>query len=336
MAQKKRPAHVQQNTYRKENRSGQRTSRGAERSNQSAFPEERRMNQSASRGAERSNQGAFPEERRVNQSASRGAGTQYRQPKKKKRRKNKRRRLKILAVILGVVAVLVLLGYFAVGVCKLKQIVVTGNQYCSQQEMLDWIAEGKYSDNSLYVFWKYNQKDLKQLPVVESISVKLKSPWKVQVQVKEKRFYGRIDYDDGFLYFDKEGMAALKTPDVIEGVPYIEGMEVDLEKLKIGAVLPVADSEVFDKISEISALLEEYELTPDKISCEDGGMTVHFGGIRVSLGSSGFADKLAQVPPILAKMSELYADQTGVLHLENYEISDSSIRFVPDTAPQGE
>lgn len=325
MAQKKRPAYVQQNTYRKEKRSGQGMSRSGEHSGQGM-----------SRSGERSDQSSFPEESRRNQSAARKAGSQYRQPKKKKRKKKNNRRMKVLAAVLCVIAVLVLLGYFAVGVCKLKQIVVTGNQYCAEQEILDWIAEGKYSDNSLYVFWKYNQKDLKQLPAIESTSVKLKSPWKVQVQVKEKTFHGRIDYEGEFLYFDKDGMAALKTADVIEGVPYIEGMEVDLEKLKIGTVLPVTDSEVFDKISEITALLTEYELTPDKISCEESEMTVHFGGIRVMLGSSGFADKLAQVPPILAKMSELYADQTGVLHLENYEISDSSIRFVPDTAPQEE
>ena len=54
----------------------------------------------------------------------------------------------------------------------------------------------------------------------------------------------------------------------------------------------------------------------------------------MQIGNSQFADRLAQVPPILEKLTELYADQTGVLHLENYDVSGSSIRFVPDTAAQ--
>ena len=43
---------------------------------------------------------------------------------------------------------------------------------------------------------------------------------------------------------------------------------------------------------------------------------------------------MAQLPPVLSKMSELYADQTGTLHLENYNASDASIRFVPDSETQ--
>ena len=44
---------------------------------------------------------------------------------------------------------------------------------------------------------------------------------------------GYIDYDNAYLYFDREGIASLRTKKVLEGVPYIEGMEVDLGKVKI-------------------------------------------------------------------------------------------------------
>lgn len=260
--------------------------------------------------------------------------TEYSRPKKKGRRKRRRRRIRVFAGILCVIAVLVLLGYLAVGLFQLKQIEVTGNKYCSGQEVIDWVKSGEYSDNSLYVLWKYNQTDMEQLPSVESVKVKLKSPWKVQVQVKEKTYIGRIDYNGQFLYFDREGIASLQTADIIEGVPYIEGMDVDPAAVKIGKALPGTDSKLFEEIGRISELLVEYELTPEKISCTGNDLTIHFGGIRVMVGSSGFEEKLAQVPPILSKMSELYADQTGTLHLENYNTSDTSIRFVPDSAAQ--
>ena len=253
---------------------------------------------------------------------------------KKRRRKKRRRCLKIFAGILCVIAVLVLLGYLVVGLFQLKQIEVTGNQYCSEQEVIDWVESGKYSDNSLYVLWKYSRKDIEQIPSVESVRVKLKSPGKVEVQVKEKTYIGRIDYNGQYLYFDKEGIASLQIADSIEGVPSVEGMDIDPDSVKIGKALPGADGKLFEKINRISELLAEYELVPDKITFEGKNLTLHFGGVRVMMGSSGFEEKLEQVSPILAKMSELYADQTGALHLENYSASDTSIRFVPDSVSQ--
>ena len=78
--------------------------------------------------------------------------------------------------------------------------------------------------------------------------------------------------------------------------------------------------------------MNEKELTPDKIACEEENLILYFGNVRIQLGSGNFADKLSQVPPILAKLQEQYADQPGVLHLENYTSSDASVRFVPDSA----
>ena len=260
--------------------------------------------------------------------------TEYRRPKGKRRRKRLRRRIKVLVGILCVIAVLVFLGYLIVGLFQLKQIEVSGNRYCAEQEVVDWVKSGKYSDNSLYVLWKYNQNSTKQLPSVESVRVKLKSPWKIQVQVKEKSYIGRIDYNGQYLYFDREGIASLQMTDIIEGVPCIEGMDVDLNTVKIGEVLPETDSKLFGEIQQILDLLTEYELAADKISCSGNDLTIHFGGIKVMVGSSGFEEKMAQLPPVLSKMSELYADQTGTLHLENYNASDASIRFVPDSETQ--
>ena len=120
-------------------------------------------------------------------------------------------------------------------------------------------------------------------------------------------------------------------------MPYIEGIELEEEKVKIGKSIPVKEKKIFEEISEITLILNEKELTPDKIVCENDHLTLHFGNVRVQLGSGNFADKLSQVPPILSKLQEQYADQPGVLHLENYTSADASVRFVPDSAapPEG-
>lgn len=257
-----------------------------------------------------------------------------------RRRRQRHRRHKIrwkaILTMLGVIALLAGLCYLVIILFETKKIHVTGNQYSSSQEVQEWVQSDQYSSNTLYIMWKYNKDDIEQLPAVEKVRVKLKSPWEVTVQVTEKKFSGRVDFNGEFLYFDKDGIASLKSTEVIEGVPYIEGMELDQEKVKLGKTLPVTDESVFEKISSVSALLNKAALTPDKISCSGSDLTLHFGVVRVQMGSGDYADKLAQAVAIVAKLSELYPGQAGVLHLENYTSSDSSIRFVPDPAvPEG-
>ena len=74
-----------------------------------------------------------------------------------------------------------------------------------------------------------------------------------------------MDYDGGYLYFDESGTACLKSTEYIEGVPYIEGIELEKEKVKIGKSIPVKEKKIFEEISEITQVLNEKELTPDKI-----------------------------------------------------------------------
>lgn len=256
--------------------------------------------------------------------------------RKKKRRRKRRILWRAILALFGIMAVLALLCYLTVILFETKKIDVTGSQYSSEQEIREWIQSDPNASNTLYILWKYNQEDIVQLPIIEKTRAKWKSPWEVTVQVTEKTFGGRIDFNGESLYFDKDGMACLKTADVIEGVPYIEGMELDAEKVKLGDTLPVADKEIFENIHTITGLLKKAELTPDKISCDGNDLTLHFGGVRVQVGNGDYAEKVNQAVSILAKLQELYPGQAGVLHLENYINTDSHIRFVPDPPPAEE
>lgn len=257
---------------------------------------------------------------------------------RKKRRKKRRIRWKLILGVLGFITSMILIGYLIIILFETKQIHVTGTVYSSKQEVLEWVQSDPNSSNTLYIMWKYNGKKAEKPPAIQSSKVKMKSPWEVTVQVTEKEYTGRIDYDGTFLYFDKNGVASLKYADPIEGVPYIEGIRFDPQKVKLGAVLPVKDQTIFNRLGLLIELLHKNKLSPDKISCEEGSMILYFGGVRVSMGISDYEIKLAQAVPILAKLEELYPGQTGVLKLDNYSASDSSVRFVPDPvepAPEG-
>lgn len=246
--------------------------------------------------------------------------------KKRRRRRFMRRILKILCV-LAVLTFVICLIYIAF---QVKKINVKGNQYTASQDVVEWIKKDRFSDNALYIFFKYNN-DIEQLPSVESVKVRLSSPWVVEVQVKEKKLAGGIKYGKKTLYFDAEGIASLITEKKIEDIPYIEGVEVEEEKVQLGKKIPVENDWIYQQISEISSGLDELELSPDRIAYEDAGISLYFGEIRVLIGKDAFEEKLQQITPILKELNEQYAKLTGTLHLENYDIGDSMIRFVPDT-----
>lgn len=253
-----------------------------------------------------------------------------------KRKKQRRRRIiiKWVLILLAVLALLGGLGYLSTLVFKLKQIKVTKNQYTVSEDVAEWIKQDRYSENTLYVWWKYNHTEPSALPAAESVKVRLTSPSEVTVEVKEKTFTGRLELNGEFLYFDEEGIASYKSTEVIEGVMLVEGAEINEDKVQLGKELPVSDKAVFEKIYEIADLLEQNELKPDKIGFVETDITLWFGGVQIQVGSGGYAAKLEQIPPILTKLNELYPGQNGVLHLENYEQGTDSIRFVPERAEQ--
>ena len=244
--------------------------------------------------------------------------------------KNKKHRKKrIWPVVLTVLSAAVLLGFIGVFGFQTRSFEVEGNNYYGETSIASWIQRDKLSVNTLYILFKYRFTDAELPSAVESMEVSLKNPWTVHVKVTEKEMAGYVDYDGAYLYFDRDGTATVRTSQTIEGTPYIEGLQFDASKVVIGESLPVEDDSIFGKIVDVSRYLKKYSLTPDRISCAQGDIRIYFGVVEVILGDENYDDRLAQVQPILDKLSEQYPDVAGTLHLENYDSSSTSIRFVP-------
>ena len=243
--------------------------------------------------------------------------------------KKRKRRRKVWRTVLSVGAAVILLGLILVFGFRVRTIEVEGNEYYGDNSIATWIQNDKFAENSLYVLLKYNLTQPDVPSAVESMKVSLKNPWTLAVKVTEKTMLGYVDYDEAFLYFDREGIASLRTKEAMEGVPYVEGLKFDASKVVIGETLPVEDDSIFEKIMETSRYLDEEELTPDRLVCTDSGITLYFGNVEVLLGNSGFEERIAQIGPILEKLAESYPDTAGTLHLENFDESSEAVRFVP-------
>ena len=189
--------------------------------------------------------------------------------KQSKKHKKNRRNVsgKVFLYLFIIIIICAGLVYLETLIFQLKQIRVTGNVYTTQQEVEEWVKQNPYSGNTLYDLWYFNRENCTQLPSVEKVKVSLISPRKINVAVTEKTMTGRIDLGSGYLYFDKDGIASLKSEELIEGTAMIEGIQIEESKVKLGKKIPVDDKDVFKQLSELIALLQENELTADKIIC---------------------------------------------------------------------
>ncbi len=243
----------------------------------------------------------------------------------------KRRRKKSIwpKVILTIVLSLILLLVILLLIFHVKDMEVQGITYSSKQEVVQWIKKDKWSSNGIYVWWKCKYSKESKPAAIDKMDVKFKLPWAIQIKVVEKKPIGYVDYNNKYLYFTQGGIAIYKMEQKIENVSYIEGMELNGSKVKMGKKIPVSDEKVFQRIVDASELLEKLKLKPDRVVCNGNGLNIYFSGVEVLLGKNDYDVKFAQLPPILKILKEKYPGLEGTLYLEHYEKIEKGIRFVP-------
>lgn len=249
---------------------------------------------------------------------------------KKSQRKQKTKRRKTHRLYAFVVIFLALV-IFILGILVLfhvQKIEVTGNEYCSDQEIVDMVKSDKYSVNTLYILGKYAMGYGEKLPCLESVKLSLKAPWSIRITVKEKPIIGYVQGQEDYAYFDKEGLVVYQSPVLIEGLPCIVGVE--LEEIQLYQPLKSEDTQIFEEILATSQEVTKYGLPTERIVCREDRIYLYMGQVCVSLGNSVSSEKIAQISPILEKLGE----QGGTLHLENYSETNETITFDMGELPE--
>ena len=201
-----------------------------------------------------------------------------------------------------------------------QSIHVKGTVNSEKSEIVEWVKEDPMTINSLYTMWKFKTGAYKLPVYLEDVSVRLEAPWKVEVTVQEKEIIGCVLHDEEYVYFDAEGLVLKEDYELMDGVPLIEGLEV--ESAGRFAYLKVKNEKVFSYIVNLTKEIEEKELQPNRILWMEESMDLYFGDICVKLGRNNYEVKLAEIPPILEKLE----GKKGVLHMEYYE-KGSTISF---------
>lgn len=240
----------------------------------------------------------------------------------------KRKKFGVILLVIAVLAVILLGGgYYIKTTYTVSTVYVEGNVHYTEDEIKDIVMSGFLGDNSLYLSLKYRNKGIEGVPFVDTMDVKVLAPDTIKIIVYEKVLTGYVRFMDTYMYFDKDGYVVESSSIRTAGVPQVTGLKFD--HVVIGQALPVEDKDIFNKILNVTKLLNKYELKADKLYFNRvGEVTVYFGEVKVALGSESLAmeDKLMLLPELLPSLE----GKKGTLQMNTQSEGDGRYTFKPE------
>lgn len=213
--------------------------------------------------------------------------------------------------------------------CTVSQVDISGNEHYTEDEIKRLVMDGRYGDNTIYLYLKYNNKVIKDIPFIERMDVKILSPEHIKIEVYEKALAGYIEYLGHYLYFDRDGIVVESATKQIDGIPFVSGL--NFNHVVLHEQLPVENDKIFAKILTITQLLSKYSIPTDKIYFDNAGdITLFFGDARVYIGTDKYIDEKINELSLLLPKLEGYK---GVLHMESYKGEGGSFTFEKDDDP---
>jgi cell division protein FtsQ len=231
-----------------------------------------------------------------------------------------------IIIILGIINVLLCAIYYVLVHYEVRTVTVDGNQHYSAEEIKAMVMTGYLGDNSLYLSLKYKNKDIDDIPFIETMDVVVQSNDTIRITVYEKAVAGYVEYLGRYMYFDNEGIIVEASKVTTAGVPQVTGLNFD--HVVLYEKLPVDNDEIFQNILTITKMLNKYDILCDKIMFDsDYSVTLGYGDVKVSIGSLDDLDeKLMQLPSILPSLE----GEKGTLDLQNYSSDKKTISFQRD------
>ncbi len=219
-----------------------------------------------------------------------------------------RKKILIAAAVLAVTAVL-LLSF--IGVFRITEVTVIGNEFYTREEIADLIVGEGYQRNTLYLYLRFRYQKHPEIPFIDDFEVSLDSFQSITIRVYEKNIVGYVHYLGKNVYFDKDGIVVESSDEEIEGIPMITGLYFD--DLALYRNLNVEDPKVFDTILDITQLLKKYDLDPDEIRFGNTKeLYMQLGEVRISLGTgTHLEEKIARISQIQQDLQ----DRSGTLHM---------------------
>lgn len=226
------------------------------------------------------------------------------------------------------VLLLILLGawYYVETTYSVRTVYVEGNSHYTDEEIADRIMVGHLGHNSIYLSFKYRNREIEDIPFVSAIEVEILSPDTVRIRVYEKSFAGYVSYLGRYMYFDRDGTVVESSEMETAGIPEVTGLKFD--HVVMYEKLPVEDEKIFARILDITQSLDKYELRADKLFFDrEYKVTLYFDEVRVQIGdNSNIDEKFSRLKSILPELE----GKKGVLQMEGFTTDSKIIPFQED------
>ncbi|SDN15696.1 cell division protein FtsQ/DivIB [Lachnospira pectinoschiza] len=240
----------------------------------------------------------------------------------RKRRTNTKRVTFPLALLISLLIILIV-GFSAYVAFRVDVIEYEGNTHYSDEEMSDFLFEGK-TPNSL-IYFLFGNTNI-EIPFIQKYDVEIKWPNKFYVTVYEKPIIGYVKYMGSYMYFDKDGIVVESSTELIDSVPEVQGLEYS--SIVLNKKIEVADESIFDKILELAQGFDKYDLDVDSIFFDsEGNIYVYIGSVKVAMGNTDdYSERLFELKQLYSKLNGM----SGTLYLDEFDGSQSSIIFKKD------
>ena len=241
---------------------------------------------------------------------------------KMKRHSERRRSYKgiiVLAVILAILGA----AYYFFDSHTIVTVNVTGNQVVSEDVIKDAVLASAPLNNTLLLRLDTKFHPIKDIPFVAKLEVDIEGSDTVNVTVYEKSLSGCVEYMNGYVFFDKDGIVLEAGNHLIQGVPCIKGLKFD--NWEMGERLPVSDTAKFQYILSITQLTEKYGIDLDgiKFTPEDE-IELTCGDVTVELGRGEYISaQMMNLGSILDQLDGM----KGVLYMKDFKTSGATASF---------
>ena len=201
-----------------------------------------------------------------------------------------------------------------------------GSEKYTDEELASYLFTDKKSSNPFVFLFRSKFKECVEIPFIEEYDVEIKGFNEYEVTFYEKSLVGYVEYMGSYKYFDKDGIVVESSSRLIEGVPFVTGIDVDF--IVLHSKLPVEDEKVFDLLLDLTQLLSKYEIDVEKINIsKELEIKLYLESVRVELGTKeDLSDKIMDLKDIMPGLEGI----SGVLDMKIYDANGNGYTLKRD------
>ena len=234
------------------------------------------------------------------------------------------RSFSIRGFLLLVLAALSISAALVLMLFNFKKAVITGNTKYSQKQIESFITQGRLGENTFVMALKYHNRTVKGIPFVDRIDVDILNPSTVRVNITEKPLDGYVVRGDDKIYFSKEGVVQTISGRTDENVTVVNGIE--LVNPQTDAQVQAKNQSGMDNVLTLLSAMERYDLKADSIDVDRlGSITVTFGGVRLTVGKTGYDMKMYKVHQIFP----FFKGKSGCISMTGSDFRGDNIVLSP-------